>query len=42
MVSVFFCSVGFKNGIDGNTRIVVDVIRVVRVSYMFFSLDKNG
>lgn len=42
MVLVFFCLVGFKNGIDGNMWIVVDVICVVCVSYMFFLLDKNG
>lgn len=42
MVFVFFCFVGFKNGINGNVKIVIDVICVVKVLYYFYLLDKNG
>ncbi|WP_213715768.1 3-deoxy-7-phosphoheptulonate synthase AroH [Cedecea lapagei] len=42
MASALSCSVGFKNGTDGNTRIAVDAIRAARASHMFLSPDKQG
>jgi 3-deoxy-7-phosphoheptulonate synthase len=41
MASALSCPVGFKNGTDGNTRIV-DAIRASRASHMFLSPDKQG
>lgn len=42
MVLGLFCFVGFKNGIDGNIKIVFDVICFVGVFYYFLFVIKFG
>lgn len=42
LVLGFFCSVGFKNGIDGTIKVVIDVINVVGASYCFLFVTKWG
>lgn len=36
------CSVGFKNGTDGNIRIAVDAIKTARQPHHFLSVTKGG
>lgn len=42
MVFGFFMLVGFKNGIDGMIKVVIDVINVVGVLYCFLFVMKWG
>tara|TARA_B100000029_G_scaffold468600_2_gene505721 strand:- start:1476 stop:2567 length:1092 start_codon:yes stop_codon:yes gene_type:complete len=42
MASGLSCPVGFKNGTDGNLRIVVDAIAAANHPHHFLTLTKNG
>jgi 3-deoxy-7-phosphoheptulonate synthase len=42
LASGLSCSVGFKNGTDGNIRIAVDAIRAARTPHHFIGVTKSG
>ena len=42
LASGLSCPVGFKNGTDGNLRIVVDALRAAREPHHFLSITKEG
>lgn len=42
LASALSCSVGFKNGTDGNVKIAIDAIKASSVPHVLYSPDKTG